>query len=68
MGIVTPVGVTEMDEIVALVTVKFTDVLTDPSVAVMIVVPGPEPCGWPLAKPVLVPMVATVVSEEDQIT
>jgi hypothetical protein len=68
MGIVAPEGVTEMDEIVALVTVKFTDALTGPRIAVMTVVPDPElPRGWPVAMP-LAPMVATVVSDEDQIT
>ena len=67
MGIVIPVGVTEMEEMVALVTVKFTDVLADPSVAVMMVVPETAR-GCPLATPVPDPMVATVVSDEDQIT
>ena len=42
MGIVAPEGVTEMEEIVALVTVKFTDAFADPRVAVMMVIPDPE--------------------------
>jgi hypothetical protein len=42
IGIVAPVGVTEIAEIVALVTVKFTDALIVPRTAVMIVVPEPE--------------------------
>jgi hypothetical protein len=67
MGIVIPVGVTEMEEMVALLTVKFTDVLADPSVAVMMVVPETAR-GWPLATPVPAPMVATVVSDEDHAT
>lgn len=38
-GTVTPVGVTEIDEMVALVTVRFVVPLTVPKVAVMMVVP-----------------------------
>ena len=39
IGIVTPEGATEIDEIVALVTVKFVVPLTVPKVAVIMVVP-----------------------------
>jgi hypothetical protein len=38
-GIVAPEGVTEIDDIVAFVTVRFTDALTVPRVALMMVVP-----------------------------
>src|SRR5258708_4575769 len=41
MGMVTPVGVTEMEEICALVTVRLTQVLPAPMVAVMMLVPNP---------------------------
>jgi hypothetical protein len=61
-------GVTEIEEIVAFVTVKFADVLSDPRVAVIMVVPEPKPPrGCPIAMPLL-ETVATVVSEEDQVT
>ena len=65
IGIVAPDGVTVIDEMVASLTVRFTVTVAVPSVAVIMVVPGPRPVrGWPVAIPVP-PIVATVVSEED---
>jgi hypothetical protein len=66
IGIVLPTGETVIDEIVALVTVKVVDVVTAPRVAVMVVVPvAARAC--PVAIP-FVAMVATVVSDEPQVT
>jgi hypothetical protein len=69
IGIVLPEAASEIDEIVAFVTVKFTDALTVPRAAVITVVPVPKLLrGCPVAIPLLVPIVATVVSDEDQLT
>jgi hypothetical protein len=69
IGIVLPEAASEIEESVAFVTVKFTEALTDPRVAVITVVPVPKlPRGCPVAIPLLVPIVATVVSDEDQLT
>ena len=57
-------GVTVINVTVALVTVRVAVVLTDPSVAVIVVVPAASPLATPLAPP----MVALVVSEELQVT
>jgi hypothetical protein len=68
IGIVFADGATEMDEITALLTVKFTVAVVEPRVAVMIVTPVPvllRDC--PLAIP-LAAIVATVTSEDVQIT
>ena len=63
MGIVWLTGVTVMDLMVALVTLNGTDALTEPRVAVMVTPPGCNPDNW-LTEINL----ATVVSEEDQVT
>lgn len=62
-AIVRPGGVTEMDTIVASVTANCTEVVTLPRVAVIVTNPG----AIPLARPVLEPIVATVVSDELQV-
>jgi len=56
-----------MEDNVAAVTVNGTVALMDPRVAVMFVVPDTVR-GCPLATPLLGPIVATVVSEEVQVT
>ena len=61
-AIVRPEGVTETDTIVAFETANCTELVTLPSVAVIVTSPG----AIPLARPVLEPIVATVVSEELQ--
>ena len=66
IGIVAPEGATEMDETVAFVTVKFVVPVTVPRVAVTIVVPELDRA-CPVAMP-LPPIVATVGSDEDQVT
>lgn len=63
VAMVRPEGVTEMDTIVAFVTSSVVEALMEPSIAVMVVVPGLRA----FAKPLL-PMVATVVSDELQDT
>jgi len=69
IGTVVADGATEIDEITALVTVKFTVAVTEPRVAVMIVTPVPEPLrDCPLAIPLAGAIVATVTSEDVQIT
>jgi hypothetical protein len=55
-------GEMEIETIVAAVTLKDTEEMADPSVAVMLTDPGASPVTTPLFKPIL----ATVVSEEDQ--
>lgn len=69
-GMVRPVGATEMDTIVALVTSRDVEPLIElppvPRVAVMVVVAPPGLS--PLANPVLVPMVAAAVFKELQVT
>jgi hypothetical protein len=60
---VCPEGVTEMDTIVAFVTVSVVEALMEPRVAVIVVVPGLRA----FAKPLL-PILATVVSDEVQAT
>lgn len=57
-----PEGVTEIETKVAFVTVRTTDALNVPNVAVMVAVPGASP----LITPLLAPTVAVVVSEEFQ--
>lgn len=59
-AMVRPVGVTEIDTIVALVTSRDVEPGIPPRVAVMVVVPGL----FPLATPVLLPMVAAAVFDE----
>lgn len=59
-AMVRPKGVTEIDTSVALDTVRVTEALSDPSVAVMVDVPGARP----LARPLLAPTLATPVLEE----
>jgi hypothetical protein len=63
-AIVRPEGVTEIETMLAFVTLNGTESVTDPRVAVIVVGPG----ATPLARPVLAPIVATVVSEELQVT
>ncbi len=46
-AMVLPVGVTEIATSVALVTVRVTEALTVPTVAVMVVVPGVRPLASP---------------------
>ena len=58
---VRPDGRTEMETIVAFVTLSVAEALMEPTVAVMVVVPGARP----LAKPPLA-IVATVVLDEVQ--
>lgn len=62
-AIVCPDGLTEIDVIVALVTSSVVEVLMEPSVAVMVVVPGVTP----LKRPLLA-IVATAVLDEAQDT
>jgi len=67
---VRPVGVTEMDTIVALVTSRDVEPLIEPlpvpRVAVMVVLAPPGL--FPLATPVLLPMVAAEVFDEFHVT
>jgi hypothetical protein len=59
-AIVLPVGVTEIDTRVALVTVRVTEALIVPTAAVMVVIPGLRP----FASPQALPTVATSVLDE----
>jgi len=59
-AIARPVGVTEIDRIVASLTSRVTELVAGPSVTVIIVVPGLRLFATPLAEPI----VATVVFEE----
>ena len=56
-----------MEDSVAVVTVNVTVALADPRVAVMFVVPVTVR-GCPMAIPLLGPILATVVSEDVQVT
>ena len=56
-----------MEDSVAAVTFNVIVALTDPRVAVMLVVPATVR-GCPVAIPLLGPIVATVVSEDVQVT
>jgi len=58
---VRPDGRTEMETIVAFVTLSVAEALIEPTVAVMVVVPGARP----LARPLLA-IVATAVLDEVQ--
>ena len=60
---VRPLGVTEMDTTVALVTSSLVEALIEPSVAVMVVIPGVIA----FASPLLL-MLATLVLDEVQDT
>ena len=62
-GMICPDGLTEMDTSLASVTSSVAEALIEPSVAVMVVVPGVSA----LARPVLA-MLATVVLDEFQET
>ena len=62
-AIVRPVGVTETDTIVAFVTLSVVEPLIEPSVAVMVVVPGARA----FARPLLL-ISATNVLDEVQAT
>lgn len=62
-AMVFPDGLMEMDTIVAFVTVSVVEALTEPSVAVMVVVPGARA----FARPLLL-IVATAVLDEVQET
>jgi hypothetical protein len=62
-AIVSPAGVTEMEERVALVTVSTVVALNEPKDAPMF----EDPAALPFASPVVAPMVATVVSSEVQV-
>lgn len=63
-AIVLPDGVTDIVTMLAFVTLNGSESVTDPKVAVIVVRPG----ATPLARPVLAPIVVTVVSEELQFT
>ena len=60
----TPAGVTEIETIVAFVTVNGTDVLRDPSAAVTLAVPG----AIPFPRPLMEPIFNTAVLSEDHVT
>lgn len=62
-AMVFPDGPTEMDTTVASVTSSLAEALREPTVAVMVVVPGAKPCARPW-----MPILATVVSDEVQET
>ena len=62
-AIVRPDGLTEMETIVAFVTLRVAEALIEPSVAVMVVVPGVKA----LARPLLA-IFATAVLDEVQET
>ena len=59
VAMVRPEGVTETDTMVAFVTCSVAEAVIEPSVAVMVVVPGLTAFARPL-----VPILATVVSDE----
>jgi hypothetical protein len=63
-GIVRPVGVTAIEVIVALVTVRLAEAFSVPRAALIVTFPGVRP----LASPFDFPMLATVVSDEVQTT
>jgi len=63
-AMVRPVGVTEIDTIVAFVTSSMVEPLVAPSVAVMFVLPGVSP----VAIGLVLPMEATAVLEELHVT
>jgi len=62
-AIVLPTGVTEMETRVAFDTVSVIDALIEPTVAVIVVVPGDSP----FASPLLVPIFATPVFDDVQV-
>ena len=62
-AMVRPIGVTEIDTRVALDTVRVIEALADPSVAVIVDVPGARP----FARPLPLPIFATPVLEEVQV-
>lgn len=56
-------GESEMDTIFAAVTVKGTDCVADPNVAVIVTNPGVRPT----TKPLLAPIFTTLGSDTDQV-
>ncbi len=62
-AMVRPTGVTEMDTRVAFDTVSVTEALADPSVAVIVEVPGARP----FARPLVAPTFATPMLDEVQV-
>jgi len=63
-AMVRPAGVTEMETMVAFVTSRVTEAFTEPSVALMVVVPGASP----LARPLPAPILATAGLDDVQVT
>jgi hypothetical protein len=63
VAMVRPEGVTEIDTITAFVTLSVVEALMEPSFAVIVVLPGLRAFARPL-----LPIVATVVSDEVQAT
>src|SRR5258706_4928060 len=64
VGILWPLGVTAIETMVALVTVKGTEVVSDPRVAVTLACPAASPFPSPLEEP----MVSAAVLSDDQVT